>query len=363
VKTILLADDSITIQKVVELTFSEGDYQVICVSNGTEALKKIREARPHVALLDIIMPEKNGYEVCEELKKDPATADIPVLLLTGTFEPFDEKRADAVGAVGHLTKPFESHALVSRVDELIAAAGGATEVPAADPVAPTALPETPAADPVMPTALPETPVTPVIATAPSTDAGMEQSPVAAPEVPPPGLAAPSPYTEDVPSGPAPIGTAPDPDEGGSLQASAPFDLGSADEEVVPDRFADPSPPAGDTVRLSRDEVLAASQSEEGSAPVSPADEASQDAPMDGFVSGYEMPEPGSAAPSLQKAVEVQGDATAPTLTQEMVDRIAEQVVQRMSDRAVREIAWEVIPQVAEAIVRNRIKELEEQGEG
>jgi hypothetical protein len=85
--------------------------------------------------------------------------------------------------------------------------------------------------------------------------------------------------------------------------------------------------------------------------------------MDGFVSGYELPDPPAAAPSPQKAIEVHDSSVAPALTQEMVDRIAEQVVQRMSDRAVREIAWEVIPQVAEAIVRNRIKELEEQGEG
>ena len=349
-KTILLADDSITIQKVVELTFSEGDYQVICVSNGTEALKKIREVRPNVALLDIIMPEKNGYEVCEELKKDPATADIAVLLLTGTFEPFDEKRADAVGAVGHLTKPFESHALVSRVDELIAAGGGATDsaAPPTDPVASPAPQETPA---------------PVTAAAPPSGAAVQESPATAPESPPPGLAGPSPYSEDVPSGPAPIGTAPDPDDGGSLQASAPFDLGSGDEEVIPDRFDDPAPPAGETVRLSRREVLAASQDAGRAAPASPAGETTPAPPMDGFVSGYEIPEPNTTAPSPQKTIEVHGGSAAPTLTQEMVDRIAEQVVQRMSDRAVREIAWEVIPQVAEAIVRNRIKELEEQGEG
>lgn len=316
-KTILLADDSITIQKVVELTFSEGDYQVICVSNGTEALKKIRDLRPNVALLDIIMPEKNGYEVCQEMKSDPSTADIPVLLLTGTFEPFDEKRADAVGAHGHLTKPFESHALVTRVDELIAAGGGASG------------PRSPAMDP--------------------------QSP--------PAMAAPSPYSEEIPSAPAPLGMPPDADNGGSLQASAPFDLGSADEEFVPDRFDDQELPAGATVRLSRDELFAAGQEQEGVADAAPMEEPSPAVPMDGFVSGYEIPQTGAAAAPRGNSVGVRSDSALPVLTQEMVDRIAERVVQRMSDRAVREIAWEVIPQVAEAIVRNRIKELEEQGEG
>src|SRR2546425_1090292 len=121
VKTILLADDSITIQKVVELTFSEADYRVVCVSSGGQALKKVSEVRPDVILLDVIMPEKNGYEVCEQLKRSPATSGIPVLLLTGTFEPFDKKRADAAGANGPLTKPFEAQVLGGRVEELIAA--------------------------------------------------------------------------------------------------------------------------------------------------------------------------------------------------------------------------------------------------
>jgi CheY-like chemotaxis protein len=121
-KKILLADDSITIQKVVELTFSEGDYQVFAVGNGSLALRKIQEVRPDIALLDVIMPEANGYEVCEKVKRDPETSRIPVLLLTGTFEPFDRKRAEAVGADGHLTKPFESQVLISKVEELIATA-------------------------------------------------------------------------------------------------------------------------------------------------------------------------------------------------------------------------------------------------
>ncbi|HEX9427185.1 MAG TPA: response regulator, partial [Candidatus Polarisedimenticolia bacterium] len=118
-KKILLADDSITIQKVVELTFSEGDYQVVCVSNGAQALKKVGESRPDIVLLDVIMPEKNGYEVCEQIKRNPATSSIPVLLLTGTFEPFDKKKAEAAGAQGHLTKPFESQVLVAKVEEMI----------------------------------------------------------------------------------------------------------------------------------------------------------------------------------------------------------------------------------------------------
>lgn len=118
-KKILLADDSITIQKVVELTFAEGDYEVVCASDGAQAIRKIEEVVPDIALVDVMMPQRNGYDVCGHVKKDPNLAWIPVLLLTGTFEPYDPKRAEEVGADGHIIKPFESRALVGQVEELI----------------------------------------------------------------------------------------------------------------------------------------------------------------------------------------------------------------------------------------------------
>src|SRR5437660_1638548 len=92
-KKILLADDSITIQKVVELTFSDGDYEVTAVNNGAKAIQKLAEMRPDIILSDIIMPEKNGYEVCEYVKSHPEYRNIPVFLLTGQFQPFDADRA------------------------------------------------------------------------------------------------------------------------------------------------------------------------------------------------------------------------------------------------------------------------------
>src|SRR4051812_33017526 len=118
-KKILLADDSITIQKVVELTFSDGDYEVIAVNNGAKAVAKLSEVRPDIILSDIIMPEKNGYEVCEYVKSHPEYRTIPVVLLTGTFEPFDPDRADKAGCDAVVTKPFESQSLIHKVEELI----------------------------------------------------------------------------------------------------------------------------------------------------------------------------------------------------------------------------------------------------
>ena len=95
-KKILLADDSITIQKVIELTFSDEDFDVVTVGNGRLALEKLPEVRPDIVLCDIIMPEKDGYEVCEHIKTNPTYAHVPVLLLTGAFEPFDQERAARV---------------------------------------------------------------------------------------------------------------------------------------------------------------------------------------------------------------------------------------------------------------------------
>jgi CheY-like chemotaxis protein len=118
-KKILLADDSLTIQKVVELTFSDSDFELVCVSNGQRALDKVREERPDLILADVVMPEKNGYEVCEAIKGNPATAKIPVVLLSGTFEPFDRERAERIGADAIVSKPFDSQQLLSQVEALL----------------------------------------------------------------------------------------------------------------------------------------------------------------------------------------------------------------------------------------------------
>ena len=344
-KTILLADDSITIQKVVELTFSDGDYRVLCVSNGAQALRKIAEARPDVALLDVIMPEKNGYEVCEAMKADPATASIPVLLLTGTFEPFDRQRAETAGADGHLTKPFESHALVARVEELI-------DRGAARPAA------TVAAAPVHAATMRGGPT--AASRAPAAGPGLGLATAAAL----PGHTAPlaPPVESAPPDGPHPAFAEPDAAAGGSYMGFA--DLSIGEDEVVPDRYDVGDSPA--TVRIARDEAPQSS---------TPGDDTPS---LEGFVPGYDLPPRSAAAPvtataaaepqpapvGVRPTVTVTAAGTDPgttgTLSDAALERLAEMIVRRMSDRVVREIAWEVIPGVAEAIVRQRIREIEGQ---
>ena len=117
---LLLADDSITIQRVIELTFADEDVQVMAVGDGKKAIESIQADRPDIVLADVGMPERDGYEVAEFIKRNPQLANIPVLLLTGAFEPIDETRARAVGCDGVLVKPFEPQMVINRVKDLLA---------------------------------------------------------------------------------------------------------------------------------------------------------------------------------------------------------------------------------------------------
>ena len=103
---ILVADDNTNIQKMVSLAFAERGVDVIAVGNGEAAVRRIPDANPDLILADVFMPVRNGYEVCEFVKKDTRFAHVPVILLVGAFDPLDEKEARRVGADGVLKKPF-----------------------------------------------------------------------------------------------------------------------------------------------------------------------------------------------------------------------------------------------------------------
>ena len=202
-KKILLADDSITIQKVIELTFSDEDFEVVTVGNGRLAIERLPEARPDLVLCDIIMPEKDGYEVCDFIKKNPALSHIPVLLLTGAFEPFDQEKAARVGCDGFLAKPFEPQTLIAKVKELLARAKPATTAAVAAPSpTPPALSApapaiSPAAAPPWANAMPTPPPAPAPAPPPPpTTFSPAPVPVAAPPRPPAPLPEPEAEPDD-----------------------------------------------------------------------------------------------------------------------------------------------------------------------
>lgn len=119
-RKLLLADDSITIQKVVDLTFADEGVQVIAVNNGAEAVARLQEVAPDVVLADVLMPGMSGYRLCEYIKRNEELKHIPVMLLVGSFEPFDEAEARRVGADDTLTKPFQSiRNLIDKVSALL----------------------------------------------------------------------------------------------------------------------------------------------------------------------------------------------------------------------------------------------------
>jgi CheY-like chemotaxis protein len=120
VPKLLLADDSPTTQKVVQLTFADEGIEVVIADDGDSAMELFAHHRPDIVLADINMPGLNGYEVCEAIRKRADYGATPVILLAGSFEPFDVELAHRVGANDYLTKPFASiRRLVATVTALL----------------------------------------------------------------------------------------------------------------------------------------------------------------------------------------------------------------------------------------------------
>lgn len=289
-KRILLADDSVTIQKVVELTFMEEDYEVIAVSNGDDALVELDKELPDLVIADVHMPGANGYELCRQTKE--AAPGLPVLLLVGTFEPFDEAEAQGAGADGHLKKPFDSQELLRRVEELLAAAEAA----------PAAEEEVEEADEEVDDEFVE--AVPMDDFEAAEDDELDET-MAEPE---------DDFEDDFEA----VGDHPDldEDEAGAIEAEAdelagePLEEAEVEEAEVEEAEVEPEPV---------DEPVAAAE-----------------------------PEPAVAA----------SDANG--LSAEDVDRIARRVVELMGDQVLREVAWDVVPDLAELVIKDRIRELEQQ---
>jgi CheY-like chemotaxis protein len=121
-KTLLLADGSVTIQRVIELTFSHEDVRVVSVPDGARAIQWLETERCDIVLVDVDLPEVDGYSVAAHMKKSSRLQRVPVLLLAGAFDPVDQDRVRSIGVDGVVVKPFEPQVVVARVKELLAAA-------------------------------------------------------------------------------------------------------------------------------------------------------------------------------------------------------------------------------------------------
>ena len=430
--TILLADDSITIQKVVELTFASTDHEVVAVGGGKELLDRLPDLDPDVVLCDVVMPDMNGYDVCERIKSDPATLHIPVVLLTGTFEPFDRDRAMAAGCDSIVTKPFESSDLVSVVGELMERSLAARELAAQDTAAPfgdagdTA--DVPALD-FTRTGFDEmVPPGDEVVAIPDEGIELSDSYVSAPFAPEP--AAPPAFAAAVEVGAAtgeggldgpwedagdalapeaavsgegapfgdedhPAGDASEPErEPGEEPVAEPVPalVGAATEPetwtddavaALPDEEPEPwldgpgpeeaSTPDGGTAGPEVEAVEAEAGFDEDGAEVYDDGAGIQASGPEADEQGAEEPEAGEppvdlgaeadeeipAAPAAAEDVTAEGAApVAPRdLSDDDVERIAQRVVE-LAAPLLERIAWEVLPDMAEMLVRQRIRELE-----
>lgn len=117
---ILIVDDEEKVRKLVEVTLSVGDAEILHASSGDEALKIAEEAKPDLILLDIMMPGRfDGFDVCSILKKDPNTKNIYIIMLTAKGQQVDKERGVASGADDYFVKPFSPMELMDKIDNVL----------------------------------------------------------------------------------------------------------------------------------------------------------------------------------------------------------------------------------------------------
>lgn len=389
---LLLADDSVTIQRVIELTFADEDVSLTAVGDGKAAIERIQSDPPDIVLADVGMPELDGYEVAAFIKNNPALAHIPVLLLTGAFEPVDEERARAVSCDGVLAKPFEPQMVITRVKELLADAARTS----AGPRAALAAGRAPVASPEERPA-PET-GTDVMGTeallahldagafpseaAPAgesglpprddegasvLDAALGEVPIRRrPTMPVPDFGVPPAdlgQTETLPAAsqaalddyfdrlgaafsglePAPRGAAPEP--------AAEPDAADAPAPLAPPfdpEAGEPAVPADSVFGLPAEPPDGESQPTAAAQPA-----AGQQAPFARAFSALLAAEQGEDG--TEPVMPFLGAAAAPAIDEDaLADRVTRAVIDRMSDRMVRDAVTDIVSRVAERLVREEI---------
>jgi DNA-binding response OmpR family regulator len=119
-KKILIADDEQNIVISLEFLMKREGFEVSVANDGEEAVNMIRAQRPDLVLLDVMMPKKSGFEVCQEIKADPALQSVRILMLTAKGRDTEVAKGLALGADAYMTKPFSTKELVERVRSMLA---------------------------------------------------------------------------------------------------------------------------------------------------------------------------------------------------------------------------------------------------
>jgi CheY-like chemotaxis protein len=120
----LVAEDDPDIQIILRMVLTRlGKCEVVLTDQGDQVLPLVQSSQPDFILLDIMMPQMSGFDICKALKEDPATRDIPVIFLTARSAPQEIEQALGLGAVGYLAKPFDPMTLVAQINELLTPVG------------------------------------------------------------------------------------------------------------------------------------------------------------------------------------------------------------------------------------------------
>ncbi|MBI4510716.1 MAG: response regulator [Deltaproteobacteria bacterium] len=423
-KHLLCADDSATMQKVVAITFGQTEYAVTAVRSVDEALALAKQNRPDLVLADAVLmppgqatpgqPAKTGYDLCHALKSDPALRNVPVVIMCGNSQPYDEARGKTVGADGHVIKPWDTQALLDKVNEL-------TQRVATQGVA---LPHSAPAAQARPAAAPAH-----MAPAHRPTAGMPASPLVSPAA----VAHPAQMGGQAPAGAASGGGLPKPPAGlprpplirgvqpGAGSVARPAALGGAAAGGVPS-------PSGRPGTMSPGTVNPAGFASPGAQPMRPvqpghASTAPQQAARPAATAAHrsatimglpavQMP-PGGAAPTVPMRPQAPGSPITPvaptarpvaapspaapagparpgTLNPTAADAVARlaaqaagpvaaavvpamqaaiaprggdprgveyEAIAKLSREIIEKIAWEVVPELAETIIRQNLDKL------
>jgi CheY-like chemotaxis protein len=364
-RKLLLADDSITIQKVVDLTFTDEGVDVLCVNNGREALERLEDFGPDIVLADVFMPQVNGYEVCEYIKQNQRLKQIPVMLLVGSFEPFDEAEARRVGADDTLTKPFQSiRRLIDKVGTLVSGRPPEELIPTAELPKAVASPD--------PEPEPEK----------LSERELEISTADTQPLPPELGHLAQPAKKEA------AATRTQVSENYQSAGNMLLDLGDyrvagpgavddfvldIDLNEIPEESPLEASFSGVSFRGHDSYNSAVREFKMGGLgrlkPASALPEAtnvthSASAPTDKLPTTPDFlrsePVQTPAAPEAQvgntSAPQASTDFSAQSLSQETIDAIARRVVEQLSEKVVQEIAWEVVPPLAELLIKRQLEE-------
>jgi CheY-like chemotaxis protein len=366
-RKLLLADDSVTIQKVIDLTFADEGVRVVAFSNGQDALDHIEEEAPDIVLADVYMPRKSGFEVCEYIKRSEKLKHIPVMLLVGSFEPFDEGEARRVGADDILTKPFQSiRRLIDRVGSLVSK-------PPTEPETATAeFPKPESSEPEEMLSTQELEIvtadtrpllnddTAAVTTntdlenesfegertmeIPHSEVRTEASEQAAfdssevlldlDDIEPRAAASADDFVLDLDM---------DDSLGGVGTAAAP-----AMRAFVEPAVTETAPAAAGFTYPGADEVAASF------VPVKA--EVVQDVPKTSYSTFEPLPQSRVDVAAREATLSAAAEVTPQSLSPEMIDVIARRAVEMLSEQVIREIAWEVVPDLAELLIKRRLEE-------